>query len=187
MTKFIRPCALFLSPLLLVGCATSSITNLTPSQQTRSATAQYPVEAVWSSRQQSIVKDSIKPFVVVGLQSFPMQPTPLLKNRWEAQIPVPAGKDHIFYQFKFDYEYKGDARASVGQPALAGVPPRHRELTAASAAVAVAVAARLESGGVERLEVATLDMTRIEVRCPLRLCLRRQQRNAVALDACLGQ
>ena len=107
MTKFIRHCALFLSPLLLVGCATSSITNLTPSQHPRSATALYPVEAVWKSSQQSVVHDSVKPYVVIGLEAFPMQPTPLLKNRWEAQVPVPANKDHIFYQFKFDYEFKG--------------------------------------------------------------------------------
>ena len=33
MTKFIRLFALFLFPMLLVRCTTSSITSLTPSQQ----------------------------------------------------------------------------------------------------------------------------------------------------------
>ncbi|HAV65003.1 MAG TPA: hypothetical protein DCY13_21855 [Verrucomicrobiales bacterium] len=116
MTKFIRHFAALLLPILLVGCTTSSITNLTPGQQVRNSTGLYPVEAVWKSRQQSLVKDSVKPFVVVGLEAYPMRPTPLLNNRWETLIPIPAEKDHVYYQFKFDYEYKGfPARRSDSQ------------------------------------------------------------------------
>lgn len=107
MSKFIRFAALFVLPLLVAGCATNSITNLTPSQQVRNNTGLYLVEAMWKSRQQSVVQDSIKPFVVVGLEAYPMRPTPLLNNRWETLIPIPADKSHIYYQFKFDYEYKG--------------------------------------------------------------------------------
>jgi len=107
MTKHIRICILFTLPLLLVGCATNSITNLTPAQQPRNETGLYTVEAVWKSNQQSVVQESIKPFVVVGLEAFPMRPTPLLNNRWETLVPVPADKNHIYYQFKFDYDYKG--------------------------------------------------------------------------------
>lgn len=107
MTKFIRFIPLLLLSVFMVGCTTSSITNLTPSQQARTATGLYPVEAVWKSHQQSVVQDSIKPFVVVGLEAYPMRPTPLLNNRWETLVPVPADKSHIYYQFKFDYEYKG--------------------------------------------------------------------------------
>lgn len=107
MTKYIRHLILFTLPLLLVGCATSTITNLTPAQMSRNADGLYPVEAVWQSSQQSVIQDSIKPYVVVGLEAYPMRPTPLLQNRWETLVPIPASKDHIYYQFKFDYEYKG--------------------------------------------------------------------------------
>jgi hypothetical protein len=107
MTKYLRPLVLFTLPLLLVGCASSSITNLTPGQQARTQTGLYPVEAVWKSSQKSVVKDSIKPFVVVGLEAYPMRPTPLINNRWETLVPIPADKQHIYYQFKFDYEFKG--------------------------------------------------------------------------------
>ena len=100
---------LLLTPFLFVGCST--ITNLTPSQQPRNATGLYPVEAKWDSRQQSIRPQSIKPSVMVGLQSYPMQKTPLMKNRWETLVPVPADKNSIIYQFKFDYEYN-----SIPQP-----------------------------------------------------------------------
>jgi hypothetical protein len=94
---------LLLTPLLFTGCST--VTNLTPSQQPRNATGLYPVEAKWDSRQQSIRPQSIKPSVMVGLQSYPMQKTPLIKNRWETLVPVPADKNSITYRFKFDYEY----------------------------------------------------------------------------------
>lgn len=107
MTKYIRHLILCALPLLLVGCATNSITNLTPGQQPRNETGLYPVEAVWKSSQKSVVTESIKPYVVVGLEAYPMRPTPLLQNRWETLVPIPLDKSHIYYQFKFDYEYKG--------------------------------------------------------------------------------
>ena len=101
MKKFLL---LSLLPLLLAGCATT-ITNLTPSQQPRNATGLYPVEAAWESRQQSIRPDSFKPSVMVGLESYPMRKTRLMKNRWETLVPVPPNKNAINYRFKFDFEY----------------------------------------------------------------------------------
>lgn len=101
MKKFLL---LSLLPLLLAGCATT-ITNLTPSQQPRNALGLYPVEAAWESRQQSIRPDSFKPSVMVGLESYPMRKTPLMKNRWETLVPVPPNKNAINYRFKFDFEY----------------------------------------------------------------------------------
>lgn len=94
---------LLLAPLMLAGCST--ITNLTPSQQTRNATGLYPVEAAWESRQQSIRYDSMKPLVMVGLDSYPMRRTSLMNNRWETLIPIPADKSSINYRFKFDFDY----------------------------------------------------------------------------------
>ena len=94
---------LLLTPLMLTGCST--ITNLTPSRQSRNATGLYPVEAAWESRQQSIRADSMKPLVVVGLDSYPMRRTSLMNNRWETLVPIPADKDSIIYRFKFDFDY----------------------------------------------------------------------------------
>jgi len=107
MASFIKRFALLLCPLLLVGCTTSSITNLTPSVQPRNPEGVYPVEALWKSNQQSLKDETIQPYVMIGLESHPMKPTPLLNDRWEAMIPVAADKDHIYYRFKFDYQYRG--------------------------------------------------------------------------------
>jgi hypothetical protein len=107
MLNLKRLLPLLLLPCLLVGCATSTITNLTASRLPRKENGQYTFGVEWNSRQQSLVRDSIKPFVVIGLDQYPMQRTPMLTNRWETLVPVPADKTIITYRYKFDYEFRG--------------------------------------------------------------------------------
>jgi len=95
---------LVLMPLLLAGCATS-FTNLTPLQQARNSNNLYPVEVALGSHQQSLRWDSIRPQIMVGNDFYPMRPTPLMTNRWEGLLPVPAGTETIRYRYKFDYDY----------------------------------------------------------------------------------
>jgi len=98
---------LLLLPLLLVGCGTTAITNLTPSRLPRKDNGQYAFGVECSSSKQSLVKDSIKAYVVIGLDQYPMQRTPLLTNRWETLVPIVTDKDSVIYRYKFDYEYRG--------------------------------------------------------------------------------
>jgi len=102
MMKKILP--LVLLPLMLAGCATTFM-NLTPLRQPRNANNLYPVEVAFTTRQQSLQWETIKPQVVVGSEFIPMHPTPLMKNRWEALVPVPAGAREVRYQYKFDFQY----------------------------------------------------------------------------------
>ncbi|MEY4385545.1 MAG: hypothetical protein RLY20_828 [Verrucomicrobiota bacterium] len=90
-------------PLLLVGCA-SNFTNLTPTRQVRSTDNTYPVEVQFNSRQQTLRWHTIKPYVLVNGELLPMRPTPLMKNRWEGLVPVPAGASQVEYRYKFEYE-----------------------------------------------------------------------------------
>jgi uncharacterized protein YceK len=101
MSKINKLCLLLLLPVVLAGC--SSITNLTPTQYPRDASGYYRVEAMWKSNQRVIQPDSFKPLVFVDLQTYPMRPVPLVRNRWEAFVPVPADKDSIHYHYKFDF------------------------------------------------------------------------------------
>jgi len=103
-TKFLP---LFLCSLLLAGCGTTAITNLTPSRLPRKDNGQYAFAVEWNSRQQSLIKDSIKAYVIVGLDQFPMQRTPMLTNRWETLVPVATDQEIVTYRYKFDYEYQG--------------------------------------------------------------------------------
>ena len=99
--------ALFaLLAMTLSACKTHSITNLTPGRQARSDAGVYRFEVGWGSHQQSIRTNSIKPFVVIGSESYPMERTPVVRDRWEAFVPAPADAKEVHYRFKFDYEYK---------------------------------------------------------------------------------
>jgi len=93
-----------------VGC-TATFTNLTPLQQARNPNNLYPVEAAFHTRQQSLRWETIRPQVVVGKEFYPMRPTPLMKNRWEALLPVPRGTNLLHYHYKFDFQYN-----SLGPP-----------------------------------------------------------------------
>ena len=99
-----RILGLCLLPLLLSGCATT-VTNLTPLQQPRNDDNQYAVEVAFTSRQQTLRWDSIKPFIVVGSETIPMRRTSLLTNRWEGLVPAPPSKKSVTYRYKIDYKY----------------------------------------------------------------------------------
>jgi hypothetical protein len=103
---------LVLACVALTGCSTT-LTNLTPRQHTRNANGLYPVEVMWDSKQANIVKDTIKGYVIVGQDAYPMQRSPMLTNRWETFLPVPADKEFVNYRYKFDYEF---LRIPVRQP-----------------------------------------------------------------------
>ena len=88
----------------MVGC-TATITNLTPLQQVRNDNNFYPVDASFHSQQQSLLWNTIQPYVVVGTNFYPMQPMPVLTNRWEGLIPVSPDQNIVHYYYKFDFRY----------------------------------------------------------------------------------
>jgi len=92
--------------LMLAGCSTpATITRLTPNLQPRNPDNQYAVETALDSQQQSLRWNSIHAYVVVDGRALPMRQVPMVKNRWEGLVPVPAGASSVNYRFKFDYLY----------------------------------------------------------------------------------
>jgi hypothetical protein len=99
MKKFF---GLLMLSALLTGCTT--VTNLAPSHYPRDPSGYYRVEAQWTTHRQVVRPDSLKPLVVVNsVDTYPMQPVPLVSDRWQAYIPVPADKDMVLYHYKFDF------------------------------------------------------------------------------------
>src|SRR5262245_55953958 len=90
--------------LLLTGCA-GTFTNLSSTRQPRNANTLFQGGVSFNSRQQTLRWDSIKPFVIVGKDAYPLQKTPIAENRWEGLIPVPAGSKEIEYRYKFEFDY----------------------------------------------------------------------------------
>ncbi len=109
MRKFVWLAAVW--ALVLSGCASSRVTNLTTTRQPRNASGLYPIEFVWDSDQASIIDGSIKPVVVVGFEFYPMRPSLDIANRWETLIPIAADKKFEFYHFKVDYQYRAFGHA----------------------------------------------------------------------------
>jgi len=103
MIKRVVPVCLL--AIFIASCASKVITNLTPTQLPRNPTGQYLVEMKLDSTQQTLRQGSISPKVIVGFEMYPMRPTLMMTNRWEAQVPVSADQASIIYQFKVDYEY----------------------------------------------------------------------------------
>jgi hypothetical protein len=91
--------------LLMTGCATTDITNLTPRYEPRNAAGLYPVEAAMKSQQQTLRWNTIRPQAIVDTEAYPMRPTLLMTNRWETLVPVPPGKSVVYFRFKFDFDY----------------------------------------------------------------------------------
>lgn len=90
--------------LFLTGCSTT-ITNLTPSTVPRNPQGVYPFEVEFETTQATIKEDTIQPYVMIGLEKYPMERTPMLLNRWEAVVPIPASTNLVYYRYKFDYLY----------------------------------------------------------------------------------
>ncbi|MGO8766254.1 MAG: hypothetical protein ACLQSR_14095 [Limisphaerales bacterium] len=90
--------------VLLAGCATQ-FTRLSPLEQPRNANNFYPVEVQFNSDQQSLRWDSIKPYVLVDGELYPLHQVPLVDNRWEGFVTVPPASDEVDFRFKFDYLY----------------------------------------------------------------------------------
>jgi len=93
-----------LAALCLSGC-TTTITNLTPSNLPRNPNNLYPFEVTFETAQKSIRENTIKPHVMIGTEIYPMQPVQMMKNRWEALVPVSASTNYVYYRYKFDYAY----------------------------------------------------------------------------------
>jgi hypothetical protein len=96
-----------LTPLWLTACATSTITNLTPSMLPRNEKGLYPVEAAFDTQQRTLKEASLAPLVIADPDAYPMRRVLNSNNRWESMVPIPAGKKELTYHFKVDYDVTG--------------------------------------------------------------------------------
>ena len=105
MRKTLQFGGLFVATLL-AGCGTTStVTQLSPRTQTRNAEGLYPVEIEFRSNIQALRKETLKPYLQVGENNYPMRRTPRMEHRWETLLPVPATNSLVNYKVKVDFEY----------------------------------------------------------------------------------
>ncbi len=91
---------------MMAGCGTTStVTQLSPRTQIRNAEGLYPVEIEFRSNMQALRKETLKPYLQVGEDNYPMRRTPRMEHRWETLLPVPATNSLVNYKVKVDFEY----------------------------------------------------------------------------------
>ena len=91
--------------LLLAGCCRDvhAVDAATNSRAMR--TTFIPSRSSSITKQQSVRWDSVKPYVLVKGELYPLRPVPVVPNRWEGLVPVPPTANGVTYRFKFDYLY----------------------------------------------------------------------------------
>ena len=105
MTRQTGILTIFLTALLLGGCARATLTNLTVNSQPRDANGLYRVEIIWENNDHSVRHETVKPVVLVGTNTFPMQRTALVSNRWESLVPVPTYAPGVAYRIRIDWKF----------------------------------------------------------------------------------
>ncbi len=103
--------SLLAAAFLAAGCS-SRVSNLTPTTAPRESSGLHHFETEWTSNQRTrnLRQADIRAFVVVDQRLYPMQRIPLMTNRWEADVPLPEGKNPVFYHFKWEYSTAGFGR-----------------------------------------------------------------------------
>jgi hypothetical protein len=98
-----------LAALVLAAGCTSRMSNLTPTASPRETSGLYHFETEWTSTQRTrnLRQSDIQAFVVIDEKVHPMERIPGMANRWEADVPLPPGKNPVFYHFKWEYVTAG--------------------------------------------------------------------------------
>ena len=105
MTRQTGILIIFLTALLLGGCARATLTNLTVSSQPRDANGLYRVEIIWEDTANTVRHETVQPVVLVGTNAFPMQRTALVSNRWETLLPVAPDAQGVTYRIRVDWKF----------------------------------------------------------------------------------
>ena len=96
---------IFLTVLLLGGCARATLTNLTVGQLPRNANGFYRVEMIWENNANGVRHETVQPVVLVGTNEFPMKRTANVSNRWDILLPVAADAQGVTYRFRVDWKF----------------------------------------------------------------------------------
>jgi len=101
-----------LATMLLCGCATMSLTNLTPSSLPENPSGIYTFTLRVTPKSTTVVPDSIAPHIVVGAESHDMKKSDSVPGIYEFDYKLPTGQDAIGYYFLVNYSTEGNGMSA---------------------------------------------------------------------------
>ncbi len=110
--QFLPASGAALATMLLCGCATMSLTNLTPSSLPENPSGIYTFTLRVTPKSTTVVPDSIVPHVVVGAASHDMKKSDSVPGIYEFDYKLPTGQDSIGYYFLVNYSTEGNGMAA---------------------------------------------------------------------------
>jgi hypothetical protein len=93
---------------LLAGCATMSLTNLTPSSLPENPSGIYTFTLRVAPKSNSVVTSSIEPHVIVGEASHDMKRSDEIPGIYEFEYKLPQGQSSIGYYYLVNYSTEGN-------------------------------------------------------------------------------
>ena len=92
----------------LAGCATMSLTNLTPSSLPENPSGIYTFTLRATPKSVNVVPGSVAPHVVVGEQSHDMKKSDTIPGIYEFDYKLPTGQNSIGYYYLVNYQVEGN-------------------------------------------------------------------------------
>jgi hypothetical protein len=127
--QFIPASSATLALLLLSGCATLSLTNLTPSSLPENPSGIYTFTLRVTPKSSTIVPGSIAPHVVVGAESHDMKKSDAIPGIYEFDYKLPPGQGSMGYYFLVNYSTEGNGmvagREAYTEVSRAGIVSRY--------------------------------------------------------------
>jgi hypothetical protein len=106
--KFILTLGSALSLFLFAGCQGIVLTNLTPASLPENPSQIYTITLRVTPKVDTIVKDTLKAYIVIDGQNFEMTKSSLGENMFEFDYQLPAGREEIAYYFLVKYLVEGN-------------------------------------------------------------------------------
>lgn len=110
--KFLLGLCAALSLLLLSGCEGIVLTNLTPASLPENPSQIYTITLRVTPKVQSILRETIKPHIVVDGQRYAMTRSTLGEGLYEFDYQLPAGRTEVRYYFLVNYDAETNGLAA---------------------------------------------------------------------------
>ncbi len=107
--KIIARLALAASLVLLAGCETVTLTNLTPPAVAENPSQIYTFSLRITPRTNTVPPASIEPHIVIDGKSFDMKRSPLGDGIYEFEYQVASGREQVAYYYLVNYLVEGNS------------------------------------------------------------------------------